>query len=62
VSLGVLALAWAHGILAGTDTFDAALVYGATFAGVGLAAAYRYWIVRAARPTFATSLQQGDRT
>ena len=62
LSLGVLALAWAHGILAGTDTFDAALVYGGSFAGVGLAAVYRYWIVRAGRPTFATSLQQGDRT
>lgn len=62
LSLGVLALAWAHGILAGTDTFDAALVYVGSFAGVGLAAAYRYWIVRAGRPTFATSLPQGDRS
>jgi DMSO/TMAO reductase YedYZ heme-binding membrane subunit len=61
LSLGILALAWAHGILAGTDTFDAALVYGVSFASVGLAAVYRYWIVRSGRPTFATSLQEGDR-
>jgi hypothetical protein len=62
LSLGVLALAWAHGMLAGTDTFDAALVYGGSFAAVGFAAAYRYWIVRSGRPTFASSLPQGDRT
>ena len=62
LSLGVLALGWAHGILAGTDTFDAALVYGGSFACVGLAAIYRYWIVRSGRPTFATSLQEGNRT
>lgn len=53
LSLGVLALAWAHGMQAGTDTFDAALVYSATFVAVGVAAVYRYWVVRAARPTFA---------
>jgi DMSO/TMAO reductase YedYZ heme-binding membrane subunit len=61
LSLGVLALAWAHGMLAGTDTFDAAAIYGTTFVAVGLAAAYRYWIVRSGRPTFATSLAQEAR-
>lgn len=61
LSLVVLGLAWAHGMLAGTDTLDAALVYGVSFAAVGLAAAYRYWIVRGGRPTFATSLTEGDR-
>ena len=30
-------------------------------AAVGLAAAYRYWIVRSGRPTFATSLAQERR-
>jgi sulfoxide reductase heme-binding subunit YedZ len=60
LSLGVLMLGWVHGMLAGTDTFDAALVYGVSFAAVALAAAYRYWIVRAARPTFATSLREGE--
>lgn len=62
LSLGVLALAWTHGILAGTDTFDAAIVYAGSFGAVAFAAAYRYWIVRSGRPTFATALPQGDRT
>lgn len=62
LSLGVLGLAWAHGMLAGTDTFDAIAIYGGTFVAVALAAAYRYWIVRAARPTFASSLREDTRT
>ena len=61
LSLAVLGLAWAHGMLAGTDTFDAIAVYGGTFIAVALAATYRYWIVRAGRPTFATSLEQEKR-
>lgn len=61
LSLGVLGLAWAHGMLAGTDTFDTIAIYGGTFIAVALAAAYRYWIVRAGRPTFATSLEQEKR-
>lgn len=56
LSLIVLALAWAHGLLSGTDTFAAAVVYASTFGAVAVAAAYRYWIVRAGRPSFATSL------
>jgi sulfoxide reductase heme-binding subunit YedZ len=56
LSLVVLALAWAHGLLSGTDTFAAAALYATTFGAVAVAAAYRYWIVRAGRPTFATSL------
>jgi DMSO/TMAO reductase YedYZ heme-binding membrane subunit len=61
LSLGVLALAWAHGILAGTDSPVAGGIYGATFAAVVLAAFYRYWVVRSARPTFASSLPEGHR-
>lgn len=57
LGLAVLALAWMHGVLAGTDTAGLGWLYGATFAVVALAAAYRYWIVRSARPTFATSLE-----
>lgn len=59
LSLGVLALAWAHGILAGTDTPAAGQIYGGTFVAVLAAAAYRYWVVRSARPTFASSLPEG---
>ena len=61
LSLGVLGLAWVHGMVAGTDTFDAIAVYGGTFVAVAIAAAYRYWIVRAGRPTFATSLAEENR-
>jgi len=48
-------------MLAGTDTFDGIAIYGGTFMAVAIAAAYRYWIVRAARPTFATSLREDNR-
>jgi sulfoxide reductase heme-binding subunit YedZ len=45
----VLAGAWAHGVLAGSDTKSFAPVYwGIVLAVVG-AAAHRYWIVRRAR-------------
>jgi uncharacterized membrane protein (DUF485 family) len=50
LSLAVLALAWAHGMLAGT------------FIAVAIAATYRYWIVRTARPTFASSIREDNRT
>jgi hypothetical protein len=60
-SLLVLALAWAHGLLAGTDTPALLAVYAGSFAAVAVAAAYRYWIVRAARPTFATSISREAR-
>ncbi len=56
LAIVVLALAWAHGMLAGTDTLSAAPVYAASFGAVVVAAGYRYWIVRAGRPSFATSL------
>jgi hypothetical protein len=61
LSLGVLGMAWAHGMLAGTDTFDGVAIYAGTFVAVALAATYRYWIVRAGRPTFATSLTEENR-
>ena len=60
LSLGVLALAWAHGFLAGSDSGAAAWVYLVTFVAVLAAAVYRYWVVRAARPTFASSLKEGQ--
>lgn len=49
LAVAVLALAWAHGVFAGTDTKSLAPVYwGIVLAVVG-AAAHRYWIVRRAR-------------
>ena len=56
----VLALAWAHGLLAGTDSPALVGVYVGTFLVVLLAAVYRYWIVRSGRPTFASSLPEGQ--
>ena len=61
LSLGILVLAWTHGVLAGTDSVAMAGTYGASFVLVVLAAAYRYWVSRAGRPTFSTSLPEVDR-
>ena len=58
LSLGVLVLAWLHGILAGTDSVALAGAYGASLTIVMTAAAYRYWVGRAGRPSFATSLPE----
>jgi DMSO/TMAO reductase YedYZ heme-binding membrane subunit len=41
-----LALGWAHGVLAGTDSPALETLYGAIAVLVIAAAAYRYWIVR----------------
>jgi hypothetical protein len=45
----VLAMAWAHGVLAGTDTQRLAPFYWAIALAVVAAAAHRYWIVRRTR-------------
>ena len=45
----VLALAWAHGVLAGSDTKSVAPVYWGIVLAVVAAGASRYWIVRRAR-------------
>jgi len=60
-SLLILAMSWMHGLLAGTDSIALAGVYGASFALVMAAAAYRYWVSRSGRPTFSTSLPEGAR-
>ena len=56
LSLAVFLLSWAHGMLAGTDSDAFRWVYVATGLVVIAAAAYRYWVARKRRPTFATSL------
>jgi predicted ferric reductase len=61
LSLAVFALAWMHGLLAGTDSGAATGFYLITGGAVLAAAAYRYWVSRAARPTFATSLEEVPR-
>ena len=60
-SLIVLALAWAHGVLSGTDSVPMAAAYGASFVLVVLATAYRYWVARSGRPTFSTELLEATR-
>jgi hypothetical protein len=61
LSLGILVLAWTHGVLSGTDSVAMAGAYGASFILVVMAAAYRYWVSRAGRPTFSTSLPETSR-
>jgi methionine sulfoxide reductase heme-binding subunit len=48
-AIAVLALAWAHGVLAGSDSGALEPLYVATGSVVLLAATYRYWIVRQRR-------------
>ena len=58
VSIVVFILAWLHGVLAGTDATALRHVFLWTGLAVLAAAAYRYWVSRRARPTFATSLPE----
>jgi predicted ferric reductase len=60
LSLGVLLLAWTHGMLSGTDSTALRPVYFLTFSAVAGAAAYRYWVSRTPRPTFAVSLNHRE--
>ena len=59
VSIVVWAASWAHGILAGTDLGALAPLYITTGLAILAAAAYRYWVSKQQRPTFATSLPEG---
>ena len=49
-----------HGLLAGTDSMALVGLYTALGCTVGGAAAYRYWVTRQGRPTFATSLPEAS--
>jgi methionine sulfoxide reductase heme-binding subunit len=60
LSLGILALAWGHGVLSGTDSVPMSAAYGASFALVLAAVAYRYWVARTGRPTFSTDLLEAN--
>ncbi len=52
---------WLHGLLAGTDSVALVPLYVGTGLLVMLAGAYRYWVSKKARPTFATSLPDAPR-
>jgi predicted ferric reductase len=56
-----LVLAWMHGMLAGSDATALQPMYVATGTLVLLATAYRYWVSKRQRPTFATSLPDDAR-
>jgi sulfoxide reductase heme-binding subunit YedZ len=56
LSIVVWGLTWVHGILSGADTDGIALMYVSTGLLILGAAAYRYWVSKQHRPTFATSL------
>jgi hypothetical protein len=62
LSLGVFLLSWAHGMLAGTDSDALRWLYVVTGLVVIAAAAYRYWVAKKRRPTFATSLPEARAT
>ena len=56
LSIVVWALSWTHGIVAGTDSGSLGLLYVSSGIVMVGAAAYRYWVGRQARPSFASSL------
>ncbi len=58
LSIVIFILAWMHGLLAGTDSMAVLAFYAITGGGVLVAGAYRYWVSRAARPTFASSIEE----
>lgn len=54
------AMGWLHGLTAGTDALPLVGMYVATGGVVIGAGAYRYWVSKKARPSFATSLAGAD--
>ena len=59
--LAVFVAGWLHGLLAGTDSIALTAFYVAMGVAVGAAAAYRYWVTRQGRPTFATARSEERR-
>jgi len=53
-------MGWLHGLTAGTDALPLLGMYTTTGVVVLGAGAYRYWVSKKARPTFATSLAGAD--
>jgi hypothetical protein len=54
-------VSWLHGLLAGTDSSALVPLYVGTGLLVMLAGAYRYWVSKKSRPTFASSLPDAQR-
>jgi sulfoxide reductase heme-binding subunit YedZ len=62
VALVAWILSWMHGLTSGTDSAALLPMYVATGGLVLAGSAYRYWVSKKARPTFATSLPEGRST
>lgn len=60
-SLGAWIASWLHGLLAGTDSGSLVPMYVSSGLIVLLAGAYRYWVSKRSRPSFATSLPDAPR-
>lgn len=58
LSIVIFALAWLHALLSGSDSIALMGFYVASGGAVLAAAAYRYWVSRTARPSFASSLEE----
>jgi predicted ferric reductase len=56
LSILIWAVTWGHGILSGTDTNGIGWLYIVTGLAILGATAYRYWVGKQGRPTFASSL------
>ena len=61
-SLVILIAAWVHGLQSGTDSQPFLPIYVGIGVVVGLAAAYRYWVVRRARAAAARAPVARERT
>jgi DMSO/TMAO reductase YedYZ heme-binding membrane subunit len=61
LSLVAFIFGWLHGLLAGTDSAALRPLYLATGLLVLAATAYRYWVTKKGRPTFAASLERPGR-
>ncbi len=62
VSIVVWALSWTHGFVAGTDSTPLGPLYVVSGGAVVVAAAYRYWVGKQARPSFSSTLPADGRT
>ena len=61
LAIGIFAISWVHGMLAGTDSTFLRPLYVLAAVAVIEAAAYRYWAARRARTTFSTSMRDRDK-
>lgn len=61
LAIVIFIFGWLHGLLAGTDSVALVSWYAVLASVVLIAAAYRYWVTRLGRPSYATALPAGTR-